>query len=79
MRNIVVGKVVTIRRSRYGWRVRLTDTGGALAAAEIVAATAVTLPRRGARVVIRGRVRYDDVHQWYTVDPVEEWGEIDAR
>ena len=71
---IVAGRVVRVRaRSRGGWRVRLADTGGALAVAEFSPSTPITLPPRGAYVVIRGPVVYDPVHAWYAIDPVEWW------
>jgi hypothetical protein len=57
--------------------VRLTDTGGALAAAEIRASNPVPLPPVGALIVLRGEIRYDEEHRWYVVDPLEEW--LDAR
>ena len=52
---------------------RLTDTGGRLAAAEIRPAHPLSPPPVGARVVIRGRIRFDEEHSWYAIDPVEEW------
>ncbi len=73
-RVIVTGRVVRVRRRRGGgWRVRLTETGGALSAAEIRPPYLLPLPRRGRRILIRGRVRYDPVHGWYAVDPVDSW------
>lgn len=71
----VVGRVVRVRRNSAGWRIRLTDTGGTLAAAEIRHSGRVPLPRVGARIVIHGRLCYDDYHGWHTVDPVEAWRE----
>ena len=71
----VTGRVVRVRSRRDGgWRVRLTETGGALAAAEIHPSL-LSPPRRGARILIRGRVSYNAVHNWYAVDPVEAWHE----
>lgn len=52
---------------------RLTDTGGALGAAEIRLSNPVPVPPRGARILISGDLRYDDEHGWYAVDPVEAW------
>jgi acyl-coenzyme A thioesterase PaaI-like protein len=72
----VVGRVVRVRRNSGGWRVRLTDTGGTLAAAEIRPFSRVALPRVGARIIVHGRLRYDDQHGWHTVDPVEVWREV---
>ncbi len=73
---IVMGRVVRVRsRHNGGWRVRLSDTGGGLAAAEIGPLTDLPLPRRGARILICGRISYDAVHGWYAVDPVEGWRE----
>jgi hypothetical protein len=70
----VVGRVVRIRtRWGGGWRLRLADTGGALAAAEIRLSHPLPLPPVGARIIIRGSLRYDDEHRWYVVDPVEHW------
>lgn len=70
----VVGRVARVRaRGAGGWRVRLTETGGALGAAEIRPWNPLPLPPRGARIILRGRVRYDDEHGWYVVDPVEDW------
>jgi hypothetical protein len=60
------------------WRVRLAETGGALAAAEIRPSNVLPLPRRGARILISGRIRYDSDHAWYTIDPVHAWGEASA-
>ena len=71
---IVAGRVVRVRALRGGgWRVRLTETGGALAAAEIRLSNPVPLPPRSAYIVIRGSVRYDQEHGWYSIDPVESW------
>ena len=72
----VTGRVVRVR-ARYdgGWRVRLADTGGALAVAEIGPHTTSPLPRRGTRILIRGHIRYNPIHDWYAVDPVEAWHE----
>ena len=73
----VTGRVVRVRlRADGGWRVRLSETGGALAAAEIRSSELLPLPRRGARIFIRGRIRYNPVHGWYAVDPVESWQEV---
>jgi hypothetical protein len=63
------------RRSGGGWRVRLVETGGALAAAEIVPTIPLTPPGIGRRIAFHGRLRYDEEHRWYTVDPVEAWHE----
>jgi hypothetical protein len=72
----VVGRVLRVRRrAAGGWRVRLVDTGGALAAAEILPATALSLPRVGVRIILYGSLRYDEQHRWYTVDPVLAWEE----
>jgi len=73
-RVIVAGRVVRVRaRHGGGWRVRLTDTGGALRAAEIRPTHPLPLPRPGAVIALLGAVRYDDEHAWYAIDPVEEW------
>jgi 3'-phosphoadenosine 5'-phosphosulfate sulfotransferase len=69
----VVGRVLRVRRHRGGWRVRLTETGGTLAAAEIRHSSRLALPRVGARILIHGRLHYDEGHRWHTVDPVEAW------
>jgi hypothetical protein len=70
----VVGRVVRVRtRGGGGWRLRLADTGGALAAAEIRPSHPLPLPPIGSRIVIRGALRYDEEHRWYVVDPVEQW------
>ena len=72
----VVGRVVRVRaRGDGGWRVRLADTGGALAAAEIHPSTRMPLPWRGARILVWGRIQYDPDHAWYAIDPVDEWRE----
>lgn len=72
----VSGRVVRVRlRQDGGWRVRLSETGGALAAAEIPPLRSFSLPRPGTRISIRGRICYDPVHGWYAVDPVEAWYE----
>ena len=77
---VVTGRVARVRSRRDGgWRVRLTETGGALAAAEIHPSTRLPLPRRGARILIRGPIGYDAVHDWYTVDPVEGWHEAHEK
>jgi hypothetical protein len=70
----VVGRVVRVRSRRDGgWRVRLTETGGALEAAEIRAPNMLPLPKRGTRILIRGRIRYNTEHGWYAIDPVDAW------
>jgi hypothetical protein len=69
---IVVGRVIRVRPHAGGWRIRLTETGGTLAAAEIRSWDS-PLPPIGARILIHGRLRYDEQHGWHTVDPVEEW------
>lgn len=70
----VAGRVVRVRlRLDGGWRVRLADTGGSLAAGEIRLSNPLPLPRRGTRILLSGRVRYDDEHGWYAVDPVDAW------
>jgi hypothetical protein len=53
--------------------VRLAETGGALAAAEFRPSNPLPLPRVGARIILRGRLQFDNEHRWYAVDPVEEW------
>jgi hypothetical protein len=53
----------------------LVETGGALAAAEIVPTIPLPPPRVGRRIALHGRLRYDEEHRWYTVDPVEAWQE----
>ena len=73
-RATVAGRVVRVRSGRDGsWRIRLTDTGGALAAGEIRPSHPLPLPRVGARILLRGALRYDEEHRWYAVDPVEIW------
>jgi len=75
----VVGRVIRVRtRGSGGWRLRLADTGGALAAAEIRPSHPLPLPPVGARIIIRGCLRYDDEHGWYVVDPVEQWLKSDG-
>ncbi|MGH9176340.1 MAG: hypothetical protein ACRD1H_18370 [Vicinamibacterales bacterium] len=75
----LTGRVVRVRpRGDGGWRVRLTDTGGALAAAEIRPSNPLRPPRVGAHILLRGHVRYDDEHGWYVVDPVYTWLEEHA-
>jgi hypothetical protein len=27
----------------------------------------------GARIIVRGRIRFDEEHNWYAVDPVLAW------
>jgi hypothetical protein len=72
----VVGRVVRVRsRGPGGWRLRLADTGGALAAADIRPSHPLPLPPVGAHIIIRGSLRYDEEHRWYIVDPVEHWHE----
>jgi len=53
--------------------VRLADTGGALAAAEIRITHLLPLPRRGTRIAVRGGISYNPDHGWYAVDPVDAW------
>jgi hypothetical protein len=73
-RATVAGRVVRVRAcGDGGWRIRLTETGGALAAAEIRPSNPLPPPPVGARIVLRGALRYDDEHGWYAVDPVEIW------
>jgi hypothetical protein len=70
--------VVRVRAIEGGaWRVRLADTGGALAVAEIRPSNPLPLPPIGAHIVLRGQLRFDKEHGWYAVDPVEEW--LEAR
>jgi hypothetical protein len=70
----VSGRVVRVRARRDGgWRVRLAETGGTLAVAEIRLTRPMPLPPRGAYILIRGTVCYDEEHAWYAVDPVEAW------
>jgi hypothetical protein len=72
-----MGRVLRVRWCHSGgWRIRLTETGGALAAAEIRPSNPLPLPRVGTRIVLRGTLRYDDVHCWYAVDPVEIWVQL---
>ncbi len=72
----LAGRVVRVRpRDDGGWRVRLTDTGGALAAAEIRPSNPLRPPRVGTQILLRGFVRYDDEHGWYVIDPVQAWSE----
>jgi hypothetical protein len=74
----VAGRVVRVRALRGGgWRVRLAETGGALAAADIRPSNPLPPPPVGAHITLCGRIRYDEVHGWYVVDPLEEWR--DAR
>ena len=71
---IVVGRVARVRPlAQGGWRVRLSETGGQLRAAEIRVESWIPLPPLGARIVLHGGIRYDDVHGWYAVDPVRSW------
>ena len=75
----VVGRVIRVRpRLDGGWRVRLADTGGALAAAEIRVSNPLALPQVGTRIALRGTLRYDKVHGWYAVDPVVGWRELNG-
>jgi hypothetical protein len=75
-RATVAGRVVRVRSiPGGGWRIRLTDTGGALAVGEIRPSHPVPLPRAGSRILLRGTLRYDPQHDWYAVDPVESWVE----
>lgn len=76
----VVARVSRLRRLHGGgWRLRLIDTGGTLSAAHIPFASRLRLPRVGARIVIHGRLRYDERHGWHTVDPVDAWVETPER
>jgi hypothetical protein len=59
--------------------VRLMETGGALAAAEIRPSNPLPIPPRGARILIRGRICYNPVHGWYAVDPVESWHDLGGQ
>jgi len=58
-----------------GWRIRLADTGGALAVGEIRPSIPLPVPRIGARILLIGALCYDEEHGWYAVDPVEIWVE----
>ena len=62
-------------RRHGGWRIRLADTGGALAAAVIRSSNPLPAPRVGARILLSGAIGYDDEHGWYAVDPVDSWVE----
>jgi hypothetical protein len=56
-----MGRVLRVRASRHDtWRVRLGDTGGALAAAEIP--FSMLPPAVGSRIVVRGQLSYDERH-----------------
>jgi hypothetical protein len=73
-RATVTGRVVRVRsQPAGGWRIRLTDTGGALAAGEIRSTNPLPLPRVGAYIQLCGALRYDEAHGWYVIDPVEAW------
>ena len=73
----VVGRVVRVRSRRDGgWRLRLAETGGALAAAEIRPSNPLPLPAVGTRILVCGRLCYDEEHGWYAVDPVEIWRQV---
>lgn len=75
-RATVAGRVVRVRPRRDGsCRIRLSDTGGALAAGEIRPSHPLPLPRVGARIILRGTLQYDREHRWYAVDPIEIWFE----
>jgi hypothetical protein len=75
-RAIVSGRVVRVRARRNGgWRIRLADTGGALAAGEIRMSNPLPLPPVGACILLCGAIRYDREHGWYAIDPVEQWVE----
>jgi hypothetical protein len=75
---VVAGRVVRVRARRSGWQIRLAETGGALAVAEIRSTNAVPLPPRGACIVVCGSVVYDPVHSWYAIDPVDWWVAVNA-
>jgi hypothetical protein len=78
-RAILTGRVARVRsRAGGGWRIRLADTGGALAIGEIRATNPLPVPRVGAMIVLRGALRYDEEHRWYAVDPVEIWVDASA-
>ena len=73
-RAVVVGTVVRVRPDhRGGWRVRLAETGGALAAAEIRRSHPLPIPARGTRILLCGPISYDPDHDWYAVDPLDAW------
>jgi hypothetical protein len=73
-RATVAGRVVRVRSRRNGsWRIRLAETGGALAAGEIRPSHPLPLPPVGARILLRGALHYDEEHRWYAIDPVEIW------
>lgn len=55
---------------------RLADTGGALAAAEVHPPNLLPPPRAGTQILLKGRICYDHDHGWYTVDPVHSWHEL---
>jgi hypothetical protein len=65
-------------RADGGWRIRLADTGGALAVGEIRTSNPLPVPPVGASIVLRGALRYDEEHRWYVVDPVEIWVDASA-
>ena len=72
----VVGRVVHVRALRDGgWRLRLANTGGALAAAEIRPSRPLPLPALGTTIVLSGRPVYRIEHGWYSIDPVTAWVE----
>jgi hypothetical protein len=74
----VYGRVMRVRARDGGWRVRLADTGGALGAAEIRPSNLLPPPRRGTRILVRGRICYDATHGWYAIDPVDAWFDSDS-
>jgi hypothetical protein len=73
---VVVGRVLHRRAlAGGGWRLRLAETGGALATAEIRPSQPLPLPAVGTKIVLCGRVLYRIEHGWYSVDPVTAWVE----
>jgi len=78
-RATVSGRVLRVRPRNGSWRIRLTETGGALAAGEIRPSHPLPLPPVGARILLRGALRYDEAHRWYVIDPVEIWIESSPR
>jgi hypothetical protein len=78
-RVVVIGRVARVRwRAEGGCRIRLAETGGALAIGEIRSSNPLPLPRIGALIALCGALRYDGEHRWYVIDPVERWVDASA-
>lgn len=70
----LTGTVTLVRHEADGdWHFRLTD-GPSFVVCEIVPEKPMPPPKLGAKITVRGIVRYDGQHRWWELHPVMEYG-----